>query len=426
MKKLIFLLLSILLLVLTGCDNNEGPFEIRRENGMSILYSNGKYASGPVATTVRSYGGAVVTVSNINYKDGLPDGNFTLYNLDGIPVVEAKGKMSSDGRFQGKITFANNVSAEGEAIIDIYNLLNFEGGNSEYLFKYFNATVTLGSERKIRIYENGSVSKEYTYYDNKMSKLETKAEYLQGYDDIVEYAEDYYENGNLFRKYTLNSYDGYNGRRYFTMLVQEFYEDGTRLSEGLFNHRIFRLLHSANMKNLNMNEIPTKELFGTQAKDQRSSKYSIINMALKCFRNDGITLSRTFDCILVNNADRYIDIRFYEDGGMYYRKEFNSSKNMVGTHTYYYETGELLKKEYRDGIIEYYKNGEVKREIGYSSDVNYPNLYNEYYENGKSKKRWRETGRGSNIMYIYNEDGKLVSKRKTNFSTKLQDLEDMN
>lgn len=424
MKKLIFLLLSTLLLVLTGCDNNEGPFEIRRENGMSILYSNGKYASGPVATTVRSYGGAVVTVSNINYKDGLPDGNFTLYDLDGIPIVEAKGKMSSDGRFQGKITFANNVSAEGEAIVDIYELLNFEGGNSEYLFKYFNATVTLSSEKKIRIYENGSVSKEYTYYDNKMSKLETKAEYLQGYDNIVEYAEDYYENGNLFRKYNINAHEGLNGRVWFTMSVQEFYKDGTKLSEGLFNHRIFRLLHSDGMKKINMNEIPAKELYGVEAKDESSLPFLGINMALKCFRNDGVTLTRSFDCI----DNTYIDKKFYEDKdtGMYYKKEFDSAWNMKGAHEYYYRTGELLKKEYRDGIIEYYKNGEVKREIGYSSNVNYPDLYNEYYENGKLKKQWKHTGSAyKDIIYIYDEDGNLVSKRETNFSTKLQDLENV-
>ena len=54
MKRILrFILFLLLVIVFVSCDNNKGPFEIRREGGKLILYSDNKLAKGWVDTKYR-------------------------------------------------------------------------------------------------------------------------------------------------------------------------------------------------------------------------------------------------------------------------------------------------------------------------------------------------------------------------------------
>lgn len=425
MKKI--LLILILLLFLIGCDNNEGPFEVIKEEGVTRLYSDGKYAKGLVNNYGYDYMGNKVLVSTVEYNQGLPTGNFTIYNLEGKELFKFQGKIDKE-IFKGKIIYPSGRITEGKMGIYIDAIINYQGEWVPIVSKYIDTVDYSG--RTIEKYKNDFLYEKYTYYDKELKNLKTKIIYKEEnrYPEKIKYAEEYYESGKLFRKYTLNSAPSSDGGEFYSMFVEEFYEDGTKLSEGLFQQYIFEYLHREGIENLNMNEIPTKYFFGQAAINFSKIPSLDINIALKCFKNDGITLLRTFDLI----DFKYIDIKFYEDGGVQYRKEYDIAGNIKGVHKYYYKTGELLKEEYKDRKYrvnaekEYYKNGKLKREIYYYTHRNEPSKYIEYYENGKIKKRWDDLDyrKKENAVYLYDETGKLV-KKDFALSMTLQELEDL-
>lgn len=116
MKSICFVLCFILIFVLGGCDNNEGPFELRRENGTLILYSNDKPAKGWVVENNIDYTtGITVKSSEIEYKKGIPTGNFKFYNSNGEILIE--GILKKDENiYKGLITFGldkkNKITGE--------------------------------------------------------------------------------------------------------------------------------------------------------------------------------------------------------------------------------------------------------------------------------------------------------------------------
>ena len=82
MKKLMFIF--TLLLFLMGCDNNEGPFTSRMENGKKVLYSGDKLAKGWIEKTINDYNtGNNVKISEIYFDKGIPAGDFKLYSING-------------------------------------------------------------------------------------------------------------------------------------------------------------------------------------------------------------------------------------------------------------------------------------------------------------------------------------------------------
>lgn len=104
MKKLLGVLLVLTALIFTGCDNNEGPFEIRREDGHKVLYSNGKLAKGMIKTTWYDYNsGETVVVSEYYVDKGVPAGNFILYDRKGEKLISFEGEVKN-GLFIGKMT----------------------------------------------------------------------------------------------------------------------------------------------------------------------------------------------------------------------------------------------------------------------------------------------------------------------------------
>ena len=127
MKKLMFIF--TLLLFLMGCDNNEGPFDIRMENGKRILYSNDKPAKGWVQTTWNNMNGTTTVVSEIYYDKGRPAGDFKLYNNMGELLILGEGKWKND-TFEGEVQELKEFDAiaKGTFTEDLaMNLIVFNG-----------------------------------------------------------------------------------------------------------------------------------------------------------------------------------------------------------------------------------------------------------------------------------------------------------
>lgn len=99
MKKMIKLFMGLIMMVMfIACDNNEGPFTERRENGVAILYSGDKPAKGWVASNVTDYQGVVTKVAEVEMDNGLLGGDFNLYNhFNGKVKVSGKGKLVNGG-----------------------------------------------------------------------------------------------------------------------------------------------------------------------------------------------------------------------------------------------------------------------------------------------------------------------------------------
>lgn len=139
MKKGLLILLMGILFILTGCDNNKGPFQVKNENGIKVLYSGKKPAKGWVEQNIYNYNGESTKVYEIYFEDGLPAGDFRLFDTKGNLVVDAEGKWK-DGLFKGKIKEKNNNgSAKGTFSINTDFLINFEG-EGYYNFSYVTLT----------------------------------------------------------------------------------------------------------------------------------------------------------------------------------------------------------------------------------------------------------------------------------------------
>ena len=164
MKKLFGILLVLITLIFTGCDNNKGPFEIKRENGNKVLYSNGKLAKGMIKNTWHDYNSnETVTVSEYYVNEGVPAGNFNLYDREGNKLVSFEGEVKN-GLFIGKMTGVNNTyvnstntyktNSEGE-----YNL------NPDWLLTYDGTEEITAKILYYKVLENGKVYSEREKYN---------------------------------------------------------------------------------------------------------------------------------------------------------------------------------------------------------------------------------------------------------------------
>lgn len=106
MKKIIYLLGLIFILLLTGCDNNEGPFNTKIDvDGRKILFAKGKPVNGVISEDIVNGYKKKVGEIKINYKDGYPDKKFSVYNSEEQPIMEGKGEWIDNNIFNGTLTF---------------------------------------------------------------------------------------------------------------------------------------------------------------------------------------------------------------------------------------------------------------------------------------------------------------------------------
>lgn len=218
MKKLLGVLLVLMSLIFTGCDNNEGPFEIKRENGHKVLYSNGKLAKGMIQSTWYDYNsGESVVTSTYYVEKGIPAGDFTLYDRRGNMLLKAEGKWK-DGLFNGKIEERNGTKAVGDFNISKDLIISYDGlGTSDFSYKTL-VNGTLKNEYYNFSKKNNKYDKEYIeYYGNGNSNIKLKIQYNEGVYN-GKYIE-YYENGNKFKEipYKDNKENG---------VVKQYYENG--------------------------------------------------------------------------------------------------------------------------------------------------------------------------------------------------------
>lgn len=210
MKKLLLVILLGTALLLSGCDNNKGPFEIRRENGVVVLYSNNKPAKGIVQKKVKNNNNEIVIVSEIFFDKGIAVKEFKLYNLNGEMIVEGNG-LWEENNFTGTVkekgnTFVGNgifninrdflIAYQGKESLD--NFVEKTLRNGKYTQYYKDGTIHAKlnlqngkvNGRCIIYYENGNTMTINNFKDGKLD-----GEWLY-----------YYENGDL--RYSSNYKDG--------------------------------------------------------------------------------------------------------------------------------------------------------------------------------------------------------------------------
>ena len=207
MKKLVLGFILMLSLLITGCDNNERPYEIKKENGKLFVYSDGKPAKGIITSTMQDKSGNSVVVSEIYYDKGLPAGDFKLRNLNGYTIAEAKGKWIGPGSFKGTIkglpNKTVNIESKGIYSIDTNYLINFDQyldfPIKECLFDG-ESNVYITNERSEtaceHIIKKNGHRRERTYlYPNKQIQLKTIFD-ENGYE--IE-TMSFYKNGQMFK-----------------------------------------------------------------------------------------------------------------------------------------------------------------------------------------------------------------------------------
>lgn len=206
MKKLLSIIILGMLFILTGCDNNDGPFQIKNENGQKVLYSGKKPAKGWVQYTVYNRDNTSTTIYEMDFKDGKPSGDFNLYSLNGKKIFEGKGKWK-DEMFVGKILLTyiggEKLYGEGKFAFDRSSLLNYPDyveNRTNYLYVIEGIAQSLYDGK---IDDNGSIT---IMKNGKLAKEEIK--YSNGYKAIVKYNKEgimvdkvvYNEQGKLFMK----------------------------------------------------------------------------------------------------------------------------------------------------------------------------------------------------------------------------------
>lgn len=139
MKKILGAVLVLIVLLFTGCDNNKGPFTKKMENGRLVLYSGNKPAKGAVSLTIVNNAGYEVVVSEINYNEGVPTGDFKLYKANGKLMAEANGKWE-DKFYVGKIkevySDSEYIIGDGKFDLSINFIINYTGQRVGALTKY--------------------------------------------------------------------------------------------------------------------------------------------------------------------------------------------------------------------------------------------------------------------------------------------------
>jgi|GEM_PF-3836236 MORN variant repeat protein len=252
MKKILFIFI-ILGVLFTGCDNNEGPFEYTYQNGDMLLLSADKPAKGWVQIS-SYYNGASIEAYKMELDDGILDGNFSVNDFKGQPMItmEAK-KINIDGfkyTYRGKLIFNGITTIEGDfkfnSMEEFFTTLdNYANGvfNIDSVYKWLlkdsivNGTYDDGSKRFVfknaiiqeKIVRDNSTQRE-EYYDEFGNPTGTwKVIYLGEYND--KYPE-IQPNSTISETNYINGKEVYNkiysyDRKGFDYLISSYEDDGT-------------------------------------------------------------------------------------------------------------------------------------------------------------------------------------------------------
>lgn len=331
MKKLYLILCCIFTIFITGCDNNEGPFEKKRENGIIVLYSNNKPAKGWVEEKITDFNtGISVKKSEIEYNKGLPTGKFKFYNINGVLILDAN--LKKDGElYKGNIVISDEAKMEGtfsinsdwivEADILFFNFeqiavdakIKSKNLEAEYKNKKEHGEWRLFLEGKIFkkvTYENGELNGSAEDYDSS-GNLMYKGSYINGKKEGI------WEGENYHAEYKDDKLNGY---------YEAFGEKGNYLEdkkEGLWEKRNYK------------NQIILRETY----------KEGILNGLYEKYTNDnGILLEKGET---INGRREGIWYFYDKNGKLEVEAEFENGR-IAGFWKEYYENGNL-KLESNDG-----------------------------------------------------------------------------
>ena len=402
-EKLKLLGVFILLLFFVSCgENNEGPFEVRKENGKLVLYSDNKLAKGWVERTYTDFNSEITyKMSEIEYDKGLPTGKFKYYNANGNLIFDADLKKKGD-IYKGTV----KIGVEQDNILKGEFKLNSDWivtdkdtriSTSDFVLNFSKEALYNGSVNgpllklnKINGTLDGAFEK---YYSN--GQLESKRFFKNGELDGV--VEKYYSNGQLESKgiFKNGELDG---------VVEKYFSDGRLETRAEYKEGILNGIYE-----------------GRQGYDNIKAKY-------KNGKYDGIYES-------YNDNEKLIERIEYSDGiknGVYERYNEsgdkiiqkgsykNDLKNGVWEYFTYHIDGNINSyskfnyendQRYGSGeIVEYYQNGKLfKKEQYYGEELD--GIYEQYHDNGKLFKKGKyKDGKKNGPWEGYDENGQLRAK----------------
>lgn len=431
MKKiLIFICSCVLIILITACDNNNGPYDIERENGNLVLYSNNKPAKGWIEKTVIDHNTGITTrASLIKYDKGLPTGEFKYYDSNGTMIWEANLKKDGD-LFKGTITFSgfstvysDNVKGEMKGTFVINPNWIVEKHADLNPSKFFNETavdaVYDGNDQKGR-YKSKKKDGEWTFYNNN-EELIRKSSYKNGELDGV--YESYYENGQLDQR---NNYE--NGK----LEAYEFYYKSGQLAErGNYKDGESEIYYeNGNLKSKFSSEgyeryyengyLEKKESYKNGEMEEYYENGQLkIKSNLESFERYYENGQLATKMLSKDGQLDGISEIYYENGKLSVKQAYKAGK-LNGISEIYAENGQLEKKEnYKngelEGMSEYYKDGKIVEKSDYKYDANLGysvKIYKELYKNGKLMEKINyKNGRLDGLYEVYKENGQLDERR---------------
>jgi MORN variant repeat protein len=414
MRKILNLLLIAVssFLIISCGDNNEGPFETRKEDGNLVLYSNNKLAKGWVEVTYTDFNSNITyKFSEIEYDKGVPTGKFKYYNKNGELFFDAnltrKGELfkgtitygvGHDTILKGEFNINPNWIVSKENNVEKLNIGEFAkatlyNGNIDgplYKFGYKNGK--LDNECKT-YYKNGQVLYQCYYIDgekdgreewyDEQGNLEFLATYKNGILDgeAIEKAKDL---GPTYRDIMRTIVD----RVYRIDYMKGEYKSGKRIGvweiyEG--DLMVAKISHKDGVVDGDV------EVYDEISKSIRKAYY-------KNGKPDGVWEKYDSDGNLLEKGQ-------YKDGELDGIWKYYQVDNLVGQEGEYKngkKTGIWKSYHYKDtkiSKIEYYKNGELD------------GIYEEYYKNGNLKEKGQyKNNKKEGDWKKYYEDGRLEAE----------------
>ena len=372
MKRILrFILFLLLVIVFVSCgENNEGPFETRKENGKLVLYSDNKLAKGWVEQTYTNFNsGITYKMSEIEYDKGLPTGKFKYYNGNGNLVFDADLKKKGD-IYKGTV----KIGVEQDNILKGEFNLNSDWivtDKDTQIFTSFTSKLVLDFSNEA-LY-NGSV-------DGPLLKLNK----INGTVDGI--FEKYYDNGQLEYKGTFKSgqLDGVF-ERYFSngqLNIRAEYKDG--VLNGMYEGRGIKVKY----KNGNYDGI--YERYNNNNKLIERIEYSdgIKNGVYELYNDNGEKIIRK------GNYKNDLEDGIWEYFG------YDIDGNIESYSKINYKNGE------RDGISEeYHGNGKLFKKGKYKNGEK-DGIWEGYDENGQLRgKSNYKNGKLDGIATLFKADG---------------------
>lgn len=364
MKKILtFILSCLLLLTIAACDNNEGPFDLRKENGKLILYSNDKPAKGWVEDNLIDFNTGISSkTSEIEYSKGLPTGKFKFYNTDGILFWDADLKKDEE-LYKGVIKFYSHKGdslGKMEGIFSINSDWIINGNrNFDYLSVFHDIAIDAIYDSKTvkGSYKNGSADGEWIdFVEGKISEKTTvKKGKKDGLYERFSPSGEVLETGNYIddKKEGVWSKKEYNKNNEVIRWSKKSYKDNKLDGE---------------YENFEIN-------LDRKIYEKGNYKKGLKEGLWEYFVNDKPRLRETYKIISTDFGEKAVLEglwSYYDEVGNLIETGNLIDNNSTGNWQYFYNNKLVMERNYSTGEKkEYYENGNIKFEVFSDSSWNF-------------------------------------------------------